>query len=62
MNPNTGSSELFFYCEELYLSKTLYMMGKPSQLAVLTFNNSPRTRLIALKYGSVWELGISVIK
>ena len=46
--------------EELGLLKTLYLRGKADQLAVLTFNNSPRTRLVALKYGSARELVISV--
>ena len=38
--------------EELYLSNTLYLRGKAGQLAMLTFNNSPITRLVALKCGS----------
>ena len=50
----------FFVVEELYLSKTLYLRGKAIQLAVLTFNNSPITRLVALKCGSAQELVISV--
>ena len=50
----------FFVMKELYLSKTLYLSGKASQLAVLTFNNSPITCLVALKCGSARELGISV--
>ena len=50
----------FFVAEELYLSKTLYLKGKASQLAVLTFNNSPITRLVALKCDSARELVISV--
>ena len=50
----------YFLVEELCLSKTLYLKGKAIQLAVLTFNNSPRTGLVALKCGSAWELVISV--
>ena len=50
----------YFLVEELCLSKTLYLRGKADQLAVLTFNNTPRTRLVALKYGSDWKLVISV--
>ena len=50
----------FVVVEELYLSKTSYLRGKASQLAVLTFNNSPITRLVVLKYGSARELVISV--
>ena len=42
------------------MSKTLYLRGKACQLAVLTFNNSPITHLVALKCGSVRELVISV--
>ena len=37
------------------------MRGKDILLAVLNFNNSPITHLVALKYGSVRELVISVI-
>ena len=50
----------YFLVEELCLSKTLYLRRKANQLAVLTFNNSPRTHLVALKCGSAWELVISV--
>ena len=50
----------FFVVEELYLSKILYLRGKARQLNALTFNNSPITRLLALKCGSAWELVISV--
>ena len=50
----------YFLVEELCLSETLYLRGKASQLAVLTFNNSPRTQLVALKCGSARELVISV--
>ena len=46
--------------EVLYLSKTLFLRGKASQLAVLTFDNSPITHLVALKCGSARELVISV--
>ena len=46
--------------EESYLSKTLYLRGKANQLVVLTFNESPITRLVALKCGSTKELVISV--
>ena len=42
------------------LWKTLYLRGEANQLAVLTFNNSPITCLVALKCGSAWELVISV--
>ena len=42
----------FFVVEVLYLLKTLYLRGKACQLAVLTFNNSPITCLVALKCGS----------
>ena len=35
----TRQFRVLFYCEELYLSKTLYLKGKAIQLAVLTFNN-----------------------
>ena len=49
-----------FYWKELYLSKTLYLRGKAGQLVVLTFHNSPRTQLVALKCGSAWEMLISV--
>ena len=45
----------------LYLSKALYLRGKASQSAVLNFNNSPRTHLVASKCGSARELVISVI-
>ena len=41
----------------LYLSKALYLRGK----AVLNFNNSPITHLVALKCGSARKLVISVI-
>ena len=50
----------FFVVEELYLSKTLYLWGKGSQLAVLTFDNSPITCLVALKCVCARELVISV--
>ena len=40
--------------------KNLYLKGKACQLAVLTFNTSPPTCQVALKYGSSWELVISV--
>ena len=55
-----GSSEFFFAVEELYFSRTLYLMEKASQLTGLTFNNSPITRLVALKCGSARQLVISV--
>ena len=51
----------YFLVEELCLSRTQHLRGKASQLAVLTFNDSPRTRLVALKCGSAGELVISVI-
>ena len=54
-----AQTESFFVVEEWYLLKTLYLMGKASQLAVLTFNNSPLTRLVALKCCSARELVIS---
>ena len=60
VNSNTAVQSPYFLVEELRLSKTLYLRGKASQLAVLTFSNSPRTRLVALKCGSAWELVISV--
>ena len=60
VNRNTAVQSPFFDVEELYLSKTLYLRGKASHLAVLTFNNSPITRLVALKCGFVRELVISV--
>ena len=43
--------------EELCLLKTLYLRGKASQLAFWTFNNSPRTRLVALKCGFCLGVG-----
>ena len=46
--------------EELYLSKTLYLRGKAARLTVLTFNNSPITRLVAVKCSFARELVISV--
>ena len=60
VNTNTAVQSPFLYFEGLYLSKTLFLRGEASQLAVLTLINSPRTRLVALKYGSAWELVISV--
>ena len=51
---------LFFVVEESYLSKTLYLRGKACHLAVLTFDNSPITHLVALECGSAWEMVISV--
>ena len=60
VNSNTAVQSPYFLVEELCLSKTLYLRGKTCKLAVLTFNNSPRTRLVALKCGSVLELVISV--
>ena len=60
VNSNTAAQSPSFLVEELCLPKTLHLKGKASQLAVLTFNNSPRTRLVALKCGSTWELVISV--
>ena len=36
-----------------------YLRGKTIQLAAFTFNNSPITRLVALKCGSARELVIS---
>ena len=50
----------FFIAEALYFSKTLYLRGKASQLAVLTFSNSPIIHLMSLKCGSARELVISV--
>ena len=50
----------FCVMEALYLSKTSYLRGKDSQLAVLTFSNSPITHLVASKYSSARELVISV--
>ena len=55
-----GQFRVLFYYEEFCLSKTLYLRGKAIQLAVLTFKNSPITRLVALKCGSAWEFVISV--
>ena len=60
VNPNTAVQSPFFVVEELYLSKTLYLRGKATQLPVLTFTNSPITRPVALKCGSARELVISV--
>ena len=37
----TRQFRVLFFVEELHLSKTLYLKGKASQLAVLTFNNFP---------------------
>ena len=51
---------LFFVVEDFYLFKTLNLRGKTCQLAVLTLNNSPIIRSVALKCGSAWELVISV--
>ena len=56
----TRQFRVLFYCEELYLSKILYLRGKAGQLTVLTFYNSPITRLAALECGSARELVISV--
>ena len=47
--------------EVLYLSKNLYLRGKATLLAVLNFNDSCRTHVVALKCDSVRELVISVI-
>ena len=52
---------LFLVMEVLCLSKALYLRGKARQLAVLNFNNSPKTHLVALKCGSAREFVISVI-
>ena len=62
VNPNTTvhSPFFFFVVEVLYLAKTLYLRGKASQLAVLTFNNSPITHLVVLKCGLARELVTSV--
>ena len=60
VNSNTAVQSPYFLVEELCLSKTLYLRVKGSQLVVLTFNNLPRTRLVALKCGSAWELLIPV--
>ena len=60
LSTQTRQFRVLFVVEELYLSKTLYLRGKSSQLAVLTLNTSPITRPIALKCGSAWELVISV--
>ena len=56
----TRQFRVLFVVEELYFSKTLYLRGKASQVAVLTLNNSPITRPVTLKCGSAWELVISV--
>ena len=53
----TRQFRVLFYCEELCLSK---IGGGASQLAMLTFNNSPITRLVGLKCGSARELVVSV--
>ena len=60
VNPNRAVQSPYFCWEILYLSKTLYLRGKADQLAVLIFNNSPITRLVALKCGSARELVIYV--
>ena len=55
----TQQFRVLFVVEELYLSKTLYLRGKASQLAMLTFNYPSITRLVALKcgpLGSWWNL------
>ena len=57
--PKHGSSESSFVVEVLYMAKALYLRGKACQLAVLNFNNSPITHLVALKCGSARELVIS---
>ena len=59
-NSNMAVQSPYFLVEKLCLSKTLYLRVKACQLPVLTFNNSPRTRLVALKCGSAWELVISL--
>ena len=56
----TQTRQSFFVVEVLYLSKTLYLRRKASQLAVLTFNNSPITHLVVWKCGSAREFVISV--
>ena len=61
VDPNTAVQCLPFVVEVLYLSKALYLRGKASQLAVLNFNKSLITHLVALKCGSARELVISVI-
>ena len=60
VNSNTAVQSPYFLVEELCLSKTLDLRGKAGQLAVLTYNNSPRARLVALKCDSTWVLVISV--
>ena len=57
---NMAVRRVIFIVEELYLLKNLYLRVKASQLAVLTLNNSPITRPVALKCGSAWELVVSV--
>ena len=54
---------LFFFGGEVvsfFYSIKEDLRGKACQLAVLNFNNSPRTHVVALKCGSAWELVISV--
>ena len=51
VNSNTTVQSPYVPVEELCLSKTLYLTGKAGQLAMLTFNYSPITFLVALKSG-----------
>ena len=57
---NTAVQSPFFYCERIVLIEDLVFEGESNHLAVLTLNNSPITRLVALKGGSAWQLAVSV--
>ena len=50
----------FFYFGRIVFVEDIVFEGEAGQLDVLTFNNSPITRLVALECGSTWELVISV--
>ena len=57
----TRRFRVFFCCRSIVFVEGLVFEGESYQLAVLNFNNSPITHLVALKCGSTRELVISVI-